>query len=189
MYEHMADMFGGAPNSNHFSLYSRWARHGWGMVITGNVQVSPTHLSLGRDIVVPASLSAKALEPFRNLAQVIHLERFSSETRRAGDTTTIAIMQLSHAGRQSPNVLGGRPLFAPPLSSSPIALGSGRRDEGLISRLFHRFLFQRPLEMSPENINDVVEAFVRGAKLAVLAGFDGVQLHAAHGCGCFPLSV
>jgi 2,4-dienoyl-CoA reductase-like NADH-dependent reductase (Old Yellow Enzyme family) len=41
--------------------------------------------------------------------------------------------------------------------------------------------------MSLENIDDVVEAFVRGAKLAVLAGFDGVQLHAAHGCGCFPL--
>jgi 2,4-dienoyl-CoA reductase-like NADH-dependent reductase (Old Yellow Enzyme family) len=39
--------------------------------------------------------------------------------------------------------------------------------------------------MSLADIDDAVEAFVRGAKLAKLAGFDGIQLHAAHGCECF----
>jgi 2,4-dienoyl-CoA reductase-like NADH-dependent reductase (Old Yellow Enzyme family) len=97
-------------------------------------------------------------------------------------------MQLSHAGRQSPNVLGGRRPFAPPLSPSAIALGSGKKNKGFLSSLFHRLLFQVPQEMSLANIDDVVEGFVRGAKLAALTGFDGVQLHAAHGCECFILS-
>src|ERR1700691_625273 len=185
MYEHLADMFGGAPNSNHFSLYSRWARHGWGMIVTGNVQVSPKHLSLGRDVVIPASISEVTLEPFRNLAQAIHQERVHSENATDTSTSPLAIMQLSHAGRQSPNVLGGRAPFVPAFSPSPIALGTGKKDEGIISGLFHRLLFQTPQEMSLADIDDAVEAFVRGAKLAKLAGFDGIQLHAAHGCECF----
>jgi 2,4-dienoyl-CoA reductase-like NADH-dependent reductase (Old Yellow Enzyme family) len=159
------------------------------MVITGNVQVSPTHLSLGRDIVVPANLSAEALEPFRNLAQIIHLERFSGESATNTSTCPLAIMQLSHAGRQSPNVLGGRRPFASPFSPSAIALGSGRKNGGFLSSLFHRLLFQTPLEMSLGSIDDVVEEFTRGATLAVRSGFDGVQLHAAHGCMCFSLYI
>jgi 2,4-dienoyl-CoA reductase-like NADH-dependent reductase (Old Yellow Enzyme family) len=184
MYEHLADMFGGVPNSSHFNLYSRWAQHGWGMVVTGNVQVSPTHLSLGRDLVVPANISEEVLEPFRGLARVIHQERTHSKSANTFNCP-LAIMQLSHAGRQSPNVLGGRRPFDPPLSPSTIALGSGKRDKDFLSDLFHRLLFQTPQSMSLANIEDVVEAFVRGAKLAALSGFDGVQLHAAHGCGYF----
>jgi hypothetical protein len=187
MYEHLADMFGGPPNSNHFSLYSRWARHGWGMVLTGNVQVSPLHLSLGRDMVIPDSISEESLRPFQQLAQIIHQGRVHSDGSANTSTGPLAIMQLSHAGRQSPNILGGRSPFAPPLSSSPIALGSGNKGRGFMSGLIYRLLFQVPQEMSLANIDDVVEAFTRGAKLAALAGFDGIQLHAAHGCGYLPL--
>lgn len=185
MYEHLADMFGGAPNSNHFNLYSRWANHGWGMIITGNVQVSPKHLSLGRDMVIPASISEEALGPFRTLSQIMNQHR--SVNSANSFARPLAIMQLSHAGRQSPNILGGRTPFAPPLSPSPIVLGSGKKSQGFFSGLFHWLLFQVPQEMSLGHIDDVVQAFTRGAELAALAGFDGVQLHAAHGCECIPL--
>ncbi|KAG1718474.1 hypothetical protein EDB19DRAFT_903110 [Suillus lakei] len=67
------------------------------MILTGNVQVSPQHLTLGRDIVVPPTLNAEDIRPFEKLAEVIH--------GAVGGTRSLAIMQLSHAGRQSVNLL------------------------------------------------------------------------------------
>ena len=175
MYEHLANLFGGPPNADHFALYTLWAEHNWGMIITGNVQVSPKHLSLGRDMVVPGCNTEEALRPFQKLARAI---------KGKGPDQPLAIMQLSHAGRQSPNILGGRAPFERPLAPSAIALGSGKRRENIISEIFYWLLFQTPKEMTVQNIDDVVDSFVRGAKLAYLSGFDGVQLHAAHGCKC-----
>ncbi|KAG6875496.1 hypothetical protein C0992_003583 [Termitomyces sp. T32_za158] len=88
-------------------------------------------------------------------------------------------MQLSHAGRQSLNLIGGRPPFQPPLAPSPIRVASN--GSGWISKVIHSFAFQQPIEMSVKDIDDVVEAFIKGARVASEAGFDGVQLHAAHG--------
>lgn len=183
MYEHLAGMFGGPPNSDHFQLYSCWAQYNWGMIITGNVQVSPKHLSLGRDITLPRCITEKDLQPFKTLAKVIHgEEHFPNDSTRLLKNDSLAIMQLSHAGRQSPRLLGGRSIFARPFAPSVVALGSGESSNGLVSDLFHRLLFQTPQALSLEEIDGVVDAFVQGAKLAHLSGFDGVQLHAAHGC-------
>lgn len=41
--------------------------------------------------------------------------------------------------------------------------------------------FKGAKEMAPEDIQRVIEAFVQGARRAKEAGFDGVELHAAHG--------
>lgn len=145
------------------------------MIITGNVQVSPQHLSLGRDLLLPSSISDDTLLPFRQLAQAMHC---CNETGREG--IPLAIMQLSHGGRQSPNVLGGRSLYNdPPLAPSAMAL---RTNSDVLSRIVESALFQKPHAMSHRDIDDVVTSFVRGAKLAALTGFDGIQLHAAHGC-------
>jgi 2,4-dienoyl-CoA reductase-like NADH-dependent reductase (Old Yellow Enzyme family) len=46
----------------------------------------------------------------------------------------------------------------------------------------HSILFQTPRMMSLDDIDQVVEQFVKGARLAEEAGFDGIQLHMAHGC-------
>ncbi|KAI0719190.1 hypothetical protein C8Q72DRAFT_127517 [Fomitopsis betulina] len=42
-------------------------------------------------------------------------------------------------------------------------------------------MHQEPREMTHADIKETVAAFVRGAELASLSGFDGVQVHAAHG--------
>jgi 2,4-dienoyl-CoA reductase-like NADH-dependent reductase (Old Yellow Enzyme family) len=89
-------------------------------------------------------------------------------------------MQLSHAGRQSPNVLGGRTPFVSPMAPSAVAVGSKAPD--IFARALHYAVFQTPRPMSVVDVDDVVRAFVRGAEVAARAGFDGVQLHAAHGC-------
>ncbi|KAG1763479.1 hypothetical protein EDD22DRAFT_887069 [Suillus occidentalis] len=176
MYEHMANFSGGPPNEFHYGLYSEWAKHGWGMILTGNVQISPQHLTLGCDIVVPPTLNAKDLKPFEKLAEVIH--------GAVDGTRSLAIMQLSHAGRQSANFIGGRPPFVPPLAPSSVRVGAGHtenRGRGAISDLMFHALFQVPTEMTTLDILDVQSSFVRGALLAYNSGFDGVQLHAAHG--------
>ncbi|KAF7325583.1 hypothetical protein MKEN_00407900 [Mycena kentingensis (nom. inval.)] len=168
LYEHLATLSGGPPNHLHNALYALWGDHDWGTVMTGNVQVSSTHLSLGRDLVLPADTEEKNIAPFRALADAIH-------GRRAH--RPLAIMQLSHAGRQSPNMLGGRAPFAPPWAPSAVRVGAS----GFLSSLLHRLMFQTPLEMSLRDIDTVVDAFVHGARVAAAAGFDGVELHAAHG--------
>ncbi|KIL61071.1 hypothetical protein M378DRAFT_187647 [Amanita muscaria Koide BX008] len=183
LYEHLAPMYGGPPNHLHLGLYKTWGRGNWGMIMTGNVQVSREHLSLGRDIIVPNELTEEALRPFNKLASVIH-GGFEENTEHgtASHTVTqpaLAIMQLSHGGRQSCKFIGGRRLTEAPLAPSPIRVKEDKN--GILAGILHRLLFQTPKEMTLDDIDDVVHSFVKGAVLAWKAGFDGIQLHNAHG--------
>lgn len=78
-------------------------------------------------------------------------------------------LQLQHGGRQAdPEVIGRRPL-----SPSAVAVNGGRRPE----------------KMTEEQILEAVEAFGEAARRAQEAGFDGVEVHMAHGyLGCSFLS-
>jgi 2,4-dienoyl-CoA reductase-like NADH-dependent reductase (Old Yellow Enzyme family) len=179
MYEHLADFLGGPPNAYHHALYSSWSRHGWGMVLTGNVQVASSHLTLGRDLVVPDQLNENTMRPYKTLARVM----------KGPDGRTLAIMQLSHAGRQSANFIGGRYPFERPFAPSAVAVGSHTVQDDPVAALLQSVLFQTPREMSHADIDEVAEGFVKGARLAHESGFDGVELHVAHGCTCFSSSI
>ncbi|KAG9126424.1 hypothetical protein FRC07_003484 [Ceratobasidium sp. 392] len=168
MYEGMANFGGGPPTQQHSSLYSHWASGGWGMIITGNVQVSSSHLTLGRDITLPKNPTER--DRLRSWAR--------SMISNSGDSKPIGIMQLSHAGRQSPRVIGGRRPWVPPLAASANPMTPS---ESVIARLVFSLLFQQPRAMSAQDIDSVVAAFLEGAKTAFQAGFDGIQLHASHG--------
>jgi 2,4-dienoyl-CoA reductase-like NADH-dependent reductase (Old Yellow Enzyme family) len=174
MYEHLADFSGGPPNSSIYHLYALWARGGWGMVFTGNVQVDRGHLTLGRDMVAPLDLSEEFIRPFKQLASIIH---------DSGDevTPSLAIMQLSHGGRQSANGVGGRWPWLPPTAPSAVVVGSNGK-ENRLGRFLYRAMFTAPKAMDKLDIDRVVDAFVQGARLAQFSGFDGIELHASHGC-------
>jgi 2,4-dienoyl-CoA reductase-like NADH-dependent reductase (Old Yellow Enzyme family) len=75
-------------------------------------------------------------------------------------------MQISHPGRQMQAGMPGV-VWAP----SPIAVELGR----------HSKRFGRPVAMTGEQIRATVSRFARTAGLAERAGFDGVEVHAAHG--------
>lgn len=171
MYEHLAHILGGPPNEFHHKVYKEWAKYNWGILITGNVQTSPTHLTLGRDMVSPSSLSQEDLLPYRKL-------RDSMKNR-------LAIVQLSHTGRQAANIMGGRFPGHPPLAPSAVRVKGKNETAG--SDLIHSIIFQTPKAMTIEDIDVVYAGFVQAAKAMHLTGFDGVQLHMAHGCkqaGC-----
>ncbi|MFQ6070167.1 MAG: NADH:flavin oxidoreductase [Candidatus Aminicenantales bacterium] len=72
------------------------------------------------------------------------------------------LLQLSHAGRQT------RPSLCSctPLAPSPV---------------YEPNFKVKPKEMSEDEIEEVIEAFIKAAGRAREAGFDGVELHAAHG--------
>lgn len=93
-----------------------------------------------------------ALVPaYRKLVDAVHREG------------TPLFLQIAHCGRQTRSVATGMSTVAP----SPI------RD---------RFYSEEvPRELTEEGIREIIEAFVRAAERAQAAGFDGVQLHMAHG--------
>ena len=188
MYEHFAPLWGSGPHDGFIALYEKWAAGGWGMITTGNVQVAKDHLPLGRDLTIPDVITEETLAPWRKLADTIHFAAPaaswpSPKTTRNEHSRTLAIMQLSHGGRQSLNFYGGRRLFAPPLAPSPVRVGQMHKGkDGWLSRLAHWLCLQVPKEMTHEDIQRAIGQFVLGAQLAAQSGFDGVELHAAHGC-------
>ena len=185
MYEHMASLFGGLPNPNHLALYSLWSQGGWGMIMTGNVQVSRDHLTLGRDMVVPKTLTSDAVRSYTALASAMRpASEQDNRENHVSKPRTLIIMQLSHAGRQSPIVLGGRLPLTPPFAPSAVGIGRDQSSLGWLARLVYNIGFQTPRPMSVQDTDHLVDRFVLGAKLAHDAGFDGVELHASHGCKC-----
>ncbi|KAI0302385.1 hypothetical protein B0F90DRAFT_1925132 [Multifurca ochricompacta] len=186
MYEHMASLFGGPPNANHLALYSLWSQGGWGMIVTGNVQVSRDHLTLGRDMIIPQTVDSDTLRCYEALAGTMRpvSEQHCSKGQGSSTPRTLIIMQLSHAGRQSPIVLGGRVPLIPPLAPSALGVGRNGRPSaplGWFARFMYKIGFPTPRGMSILDIDHIVDRFVLGAKLAHDAGFDGVELHASHG--------
>lgn len=87
-------------------------------------------------------------------------------------------MQINHPGRQSPIRAGTRSVFEKTIAPSSIPLNLG---SGIIARSASAFVFGTPRAMTQSDIDAVVGQFVQCAVLASDAGFDGIQVHAAHG--------
>lgn len=73
-----------------------------------------------------------------------------------------AFIQLLHAGRQTSSMVTGEQPVAP----SPLACSVTRED---------------PRELSLDEVKHLELAYIEAARNAARAGFDGVELHAAHG--------
>jgi 2,4-dienoyl-CoA reductase-like NADH-dependent reductase (Old Yellow Enzyme family) len=97
------------------------------------------------------------IEDERNLDA---LSRWAKATKDAGVPIWA---QLNHPGRQSnPLALGHTPV-----APSPVALNF----PGAAT----------PRELTPDEIEDIIERFAAAAVVCETAGFDGVQIHGAHG--------
>ncbi|HEX3737359.1 MAG TPA: NADH:flavin oxidoreductase/NADH oxidase family protein [Solirubrobacterales bacterium] len=139
------------PDERLVALYRRWGAGGAGLLITGNVMVHAEALTGPGGIVLD---ERSTLDQFSRWA----------ETGKAGGATMW--MQISHPGRQVRAEMPGVS-WAP----SAVAIELGR----------HSRRFSPPIAMTEEQIAATVERFATGAALAERAGFDGVEVHAAHG--------
>ncbi|KAJ0413592.1 FMN binding oxidoreductase [Aspergillus carlsbadensis] len=165
MAENMADG-NSHPVDLHNNVYKRWGEGGWGMIFTGNVQVDRMYLGDARDTAYDPSQEAELLAKWSVLAKGCTI---------AG---TRAIMQINHPGRQSPLGAGTRGFCDKNLSPSAIPLNLG---SGLVAKFATSVVFGTPREMSQRDIDSVVQQFVDCSRLAHRAGFQGVEIHAAHG--------
>jgi 2,4-dienoyl-CoA reductase-like NADH-dependent reductase (Old Yellow Enzyme family) len=132
-------------------LYKAWADGGVGLIITGNVMIDHLAMTGPGGVVLEQDTD---LTPFIDLAQLSQ----SNDTK--------IWMQINHPGRQVFKKMGGKVL-----SPSDVALDMGK----------HSAMFSTPKPMDQTEIDDVIQRFTITAKRAEEAGFDGVEIHAAHG--------
>jgi len=93
-------------------------------------------------------------------ASIPHYRKLTEAVHQHGSAI---ILQIAHCGRQTRSRVTGQPTVA------PSALRDGFFREDL------------PFALSTQGIHDLVDAFVDAIARAKEAGFDGVQLHLAHG--------
>ncbi|QIW15773.1 NADH oxidase [Pasteurellaceae bacterium RH1A] len=137
------------PTEKLVKLYDTWAKGGAGVLVTGNVMVAENGKGSLKDVVVSDDRSLPMLKKW-------------AAAGRQNDT--LLIMQINHAGKQSPAAVNKRPL-AP--SAVPLVGMDG--------------FINPPRELAADEIERLIEQFVQTAVIAEQAGFSGVQIHAAHG--------
>lgn len=142
----------GRPGEALARLYRTWAESGVGLQITGNVQLDRDHLERPGNVVIDAAPDADMLR---------RLSAWAAAAKSGGGHVWL---QLNHAGRQTPVRVNLRPK-AP--SAVPVAL-PGKQ-------------LGAPQPLSGDEIEGLIARFATAAVAAQASGFDGVQIHAAHG--------
>ena len=140
-----------APSDALLRLYQAWAQGGAGLILTGNVMVDRRAMTGPGGVV---------LEDAR------HMDRFKQWAQVARSGGAQVWMQISHPGRQMMAALGQETWSA---SAVPLDMGN----------LSNKFSV--PKAMTEADIAEIQQRFVRTAQLAEQAGFNGVQIHGAHG--------
>lgn len=140
-----------APSERLLRLYQAWAEGGAGLLISGNVMVDSRAMTGPGGVVLEDD------------AQLARFERWARVGRAKGAQFWL---QINHPGRQM-QVNLGQPTWAP----SAVALELGNLSKR----------FATPLAMTEPMIAEVIRRFAHTAQLAERVGFNGVQIHAAHG--------
>ncbi|KIX97051.1 uncharacterized protein Z520_07165 [Fonsecaea multimorphosa CBS 102226] len=146
----------GVPSKELIRVYQRWGEGGLGLILTGNIMVDYTSLEApGNPIIPPGSpFEGTRFEAFKELA---------SQAKAHG---SLVVGQVSHPGRQVEARLEPHPI-----SASDIQL------EGDIMGM----RFAKPHAASLDDIKDIINRFTHAAEYLAKAGYDGIELHGAHG--------
>ncbi|KAK8071430.1 hypothetical protein PG997_011633 [Apiospora hydei] len=136
------------------TLYRRWAAGGWGQLVTGNVMIDHEHLESPGNPIIPADapFSGPRFEMFQQLAAA------------GKEHGSLMVAQVGHAGRQTTVTMT-------PISASDVQLVAPAMGK----------TFGVPRAATHDDIKEIVRAFAHAAEFLEKAGFDGIQLHGAHG--------
>lgn len=129
-----------------------------GLLITEATNVSPMAKGYVR---TPGIFTDAQIESWRKVTDAVHA--------KGGKI----FMQIFHTGRIAlPDFLPENQLPVAP--SAVKANGQNYTDDGMKD-------FVEPRELTTEEVKETVKDFAKAAKNATLAGFDGVEIHAANG--------
>ena len=151
MNESLADLKY-APTPLLTQAYKRWAEGGAGLLISGNIMVDSRAIGEMANVVV---------ESTRDMAM---LRQWASSVQ---GTPAQLWAQINHPGRQAAPI-GSKLLVAP--SAIAVNYTGRRKAPGAI-----------PRELTEEEILDIIHRFGNTAAIMREAGFQGVQIHGAHG--------
>lgn len=170
----------GRVTEKMIEIYRTLAKGGIGLIITGIVgiykkAITP-HLILG-------NYDDSFLPELKKISQAVH----------DSDGECKIMVQLHHPGRQviHPEDLMKILPYLPKVYMSyieqhPEALQSQDQPTKLVeptapSPVFDNLFDRTPRGLEIKEINEIIDAYVEGIRRVQEAGFDGVQLHAAHG--------
>lgn len=146
----------GIPSDNLINVYKRWGEGQLGTILTGNIMIELDQLEAAGNAIIPRNEEPKGerFEAFKKLA---------AESKAHG---SLIIGQVSHPGRQV-----GNTIQKDPVSASDVQL------EGNVMGME----FAKPHPASAEEIERIIEGFTHAAEYLHKAGYDGIELHGAHG--------
>ncbi|MBV7696755.1 NADH:flavin oxidoreductase [Streptomyces sp. TRM70350] len=142
---------GGIPGADVASYYSRRAGAGVGLIVTEGTYVG--HQSAGESDDIPRFHGSEQLAGWAKVAEEVHA---------AGGKIVPQLWHIGMVRRQG----------APPFPDAPALGPSGLRLDGTEGT---------GKAMTRQDLDDVVAAFAEAAAAAERIGFDGVELHGAHG--------
>jgi len=140
------------PSQTLINAYTKWAKSGAGLLVTGNVMIDQKALGEPWNVVVEDNQ---------------HLEKLKEWAASVKDTNTHLWVQINHPGRQAMDQINSV-LKAP----SAIPLKSKGRKKATT---------KIPEALTEGEIQDIIKRFGTTAAVLKEAGFTGVQIHGAHG--------
>lgn len=139
------------PSNALIELYRSWGAGGAGLLITGNVMIDRTALTGPNNVIVEDETHLDKLKAWATAA-------------KAGGSQIWA--QISHPGRQVFAMVNEEPV-APSAIAVEIKGAKG--------------MFAVPRALNEDDIQKIIQRFATTASVMEKAGFDGVEIHGAHG--------
>ncbi|KAG0152671.1 hypothetical protein PDIDSM_2476 [Penicillium digitatum] len=145
----------GIPSPNLINLYRRWGEGQYGLILTGNIMIAYDQLEAPGNMIIDLEnpFAGQRFEAFKQLA---------TAAKKHG---SLIVGQVGHPGRQTYERLQSNPVSA--------------SDIQLVMENFGTF--GKPHAATEEEIQDIIRRFVHVAVYLQKAGYDGIQLHSAHG--------
>lgn len=151
MTESLADEWG-RPTRAICRLYEHWSAGGCGLLITGNVQVDRRYIERPGNVCIDGPQDDQQLGQLRAFAKAGH------------SSNSLVFAQIGHAGRQSNGLMNLNPV-----------------GPGNIRISLPKQYFGDPRALTVAELEEVKARFVHACKVCQDTGFDGVQIHSAHG--------
>lgn len=147
----------GIPTDELAELYGHWGKgkNSWGVIITGNVDIEFDSLDGLADMVITPECppEGERFEAFKKIAAAAKVDG------------SLILAQVTHPGRQVQARV------------NPIAISAS--DVQLEPKM--GMTFGKPHAATKDELARIIEGFAHAAEYLSKAGFDGIELHAAHG--------